>query len=302
MSERFVTQIEPEEAFALLADETRLGILRAIWDADVRTVTFTELRRAVGMRDPGQFNYHLNKLVGRFVVRTDEGYRLTQTGKQVNGAIASGMYTAHESLDPIALDHRCRRSGEQLTLRYERETVRIECESCPVCPSGWEAPVPPVVFAGHDSDEIPEAVSRYFRTKVRQAVNGFCPYCSGRMESTVTPFDAADHERLSEDRSDDLTSRSLDPAVWFDCRQCGAVSKVALDHALLLTDPVVANFHRENRISVRGRSIWELSELGPDEIDLESRHPLRVAVTFRVDESTLTVVVDGAFEIVDIEA
>ena len=37
--------------------------------------TFSELREAVGMRDSGQFNYHLDKLLGTFVRVTEEGLR-----------------------------------------------------------------------------------------------------------------------------------------------------------------------------------------------------------------------------------
>ncbi|ADJ16460.1 winged helix-turn-helix domain-containing protein [Halalkalicoccus jeotgali] len=80
MSEQFVQQVEPEEAFAALADETRLGILQTLWKSDTQTMTFSELRRAVGIRDPGQFNYHLGKLVGQFVTKVDGKYRLTQGG------------------------------------------------------------------------------------------------------------------------------------------------------------------------------------------------------------------------------
>lgn len=301
MSEQFVQQIEPEEAFATLADETRLRILQVLWESDVQTVSFSELRRAVGMRDPGQFNYHLNKLVGRFISKTDGEYRLTQAGKHVNGAITSGMYTAHGIIDPIVLDYSCQTSGESLVLRYENETVRIECESCSACPSGWEAPVPPAVFAGYDRDEIPEAVSQYFRTKAQQVINGFCPYCSDQMKPTVKGFDAMDQNPLSEDQPEDLNGRSLDPIVWFVCQRCDAESKIALDHALLLADPVVANFYHENGVIVQERSIWEFSELSPDSVDIECQNQTQVDVTFRAGESALTVVVDEMFNIIDIE-
>lgn len=302
MSEQFVQQVEPEEAFAALADETRLGILQALWESDAQTKTFSELRRSVGMRDPGQFNYHLNKLVGQFVTKTDGGYRLTQAGNHVNGAIASGMYTAHGTLDPIVLPRSCQISGNSLTLRYENETVRIECDACPTCPSGWKAPVPPAVFAGCDRDEIPAVVSQYLRTVSRQAINGFCPYCNGQMEPTVGSSDATDVDSASPaDRSEDTDSRPSDyPEVQFDCQRCGARAGLALDHALLLAEPVVASFYYENGIIVQERPLWEFSELSPDRVDIESRNPIRVTVTFRVGESALTVTVDETFNTIDI--
>ncbi|MEF8884798.1 MAG: helix-turn-helix domain-containing protein, partial [Haloarculaceae archaeon] len=81
---------DPDEAFAALADDTRVDILRALWSDEDQRATFSELREAVGMRDSGQFNYHLDKLVGRFVRKTDDGYELTLAGLYVNGAIEAG--------------------------------------------------------------------------------------------------------------------------------------------------------------------------------------------------------------------
>lgn len=298
MSEQSIQQVEPEEAFAALADETRLGILQALWKSNTQAMTFSELRRTVGMRDPGQFNYHLGKLVGQFVTKTNGRYRLTQAGKHVNGAIASGAYTAQGALDPIVLDHLCRVSDEPLTLRYENETVRVECNGCPSCSSGWEASIPPAVFARYDREEIPEVVSQYLRTISRHVINGFCPYCNGRIEPTVRDFDAMDVDPVSAaDRSKDADGRSHDhPEVQFDCQRCGAGEKLALDHALLLAEPAVANFYYENGIIVQDSLIWEFSELSPDNVEIEHQKPIWVAVTFRIDESALTVVVDETFD------
>lgn len=299
MSEQFVQQVEPEEVFAALSDKTRLGILQTLWKSDTQAMTFSELRRTVGMRDPGQFNYHLGKLVGQFVTKTDRRYQLTQAGKHVNGAIASGAYTAQGAIDPIVLNHSCRVSNESLTLRYEKETVRVECDGCSSCSSGWEAPIPPAVFAGHDREEIPEVVSQYLRTISQHAINGFCPYCNGRMEPTVNAFDAMGVDSVSvADRSEDVDDRSHDhPEVQFDCQRCGTGAKLALDHALLLAEPAVANFYYENGIILQDRLIWEFSELSPDNVEIEHRKPTRVAVTFRIDESALTVVVNETFDI-----
>lgn len=297
MGEQFVQQIEPNEVFAALADETRLRILQVLWESDTQMQTFSELRRVIGMTDPGQFNYHLNKLVGQFVTKTDGEYRLTQAGKHVNGAIASGMYTANQSIDPIELDYSCQTSDERLVVRYENETVRIGCEACPTCPSEWVAPVPPAVFAGYDRDEIPDVASRYLRGISKQALNGFCPYCNGRMESSVKPSATTNVGSTEEiEAIDDLDSRLYDyPVVYLACQRCRAESQVALDHALLLIDPAVTNFFYENGIVVRNLSIWEFSDVIPISTDIERRNPIKVNVTFQVDESMCSVLVDETF-------
>lgn len=65
------------DVFATLDDETRITILEALI-ATEGVVSFTALRRQIGMRDSGQFNCHLSKLLGTFVCRTDDGaYELT---------------------------------------------------------------------------------------------------------------------------------------------------------------------------------------------------------------------------------
>jgi DNA-binding transcriptional ArsR family regulator len=72
---------EPADAFALLADETRVAILRALaesWNeagfGAAYGLSFSELRERVGVRDSSRFNYHLQRLTGRFARKTDEGY------------------------------------------------------------------------------------------------------------------------------------------------------------------------------------------------------------------------------------
>jgi DNA-binding transcriptional ArsR family regulator len=79
---------DPAEAFDLLGDETRLAILRALADRqreapDDPALSFTELRQRAGVDDSGLFNYHLEKLVGRFVRHTPEGYELGYRGQRV---------------------------------------------------------------------------------------------------------------------------------------------------------------------------------------------------------------------------
>ena len=86
--------IPPERAFGLLADETRLAIIQALWaatelDADgtvgqeASAVRFSDLFAALGIDDTGNFNYHLEKLRGHFVATTDGGYVLTGDGVEV---------------------------------------------------------------------------------------------------------------------------------------------------------------------------------------------------------------------------
>lgn len=90
------------DAFELLANETRLAILLALWEAyepfgTGGGLTFSELRDRVGMRDSGQFNYHLGKLEGEFVQSTDGGYKLRPAGEKITRAVIGGLDSKRRS-------------------------------------------------------------------------------------------------------------------------------------------------------------------------------------------------------------
>lgn len=92
------TETAPTAVFELLADETRLAIVRELaaerqsnwqWSG----ATFAELRRAVGIADAGNFSYHLEKLRGPLVVKDGDEYHLRNRGMELVGAVESGQYT-----------------------------------------------------------------------------------------------------------------------------------------------------------------------------------------------------------------
>jgi hypothetical protein len=67
------------DAFKRIADETRLAILLALWEAyepfsDDNTLSFSELLNQVDYDTSGNFSYHLQKLEGYFVESIPTGY------------------------------------------------------------------------------------------------------------------------------------------------------------------------------------------------------------------------------------
>lgn len=63
--------------FDLLSDEPRAGTVRQLAAAS-GGLRFSTLRRRVGVRDSGRFNYLLGRLRGQLVERHDERYVLTE--------------------------------------------------------------------------------------------------------------------------------------------------------------------------------------------------------------------------------
>ncbi|WP_276260176.1 winged helix-turn-helix domain-containing protein [Haloglomus litoreum] len=299
---RFVERTDPDEVFALLSNDTRVRTLRALWEAEDRTATFSELREAVGMQDSGQFNYHLDELVGRFVARTEDGYELTRAGKLINGAIEAGAYTSEGSIDPLELEEPCPTCGGARTFRYEDETVRVECDACPV---SYRFGVPPAAFAGHDREAIPDVASRHLRTKVDRTTSGFCPFCDGPVTPAVTPVPEIDPDADGGDEhehaAEALSERPEDiPWVRYTCRQCGAEPTVGLSLAFV-GHPAVVSFHYTRGVDLEERDVWDFAEADPDHQVVRSREPFRASVTYEADGDTLTLTVDEDMAVVDIE-
>ncbi|MFT4948381.1 MAG: hypothetical protein ACI9CA_000501 [Natronomonas sp.] len=285
---------DPEDAFAALADETRVAVLRALWAAD-GAMTFSELRAAVGMADPGQFNYHLDKLTGCFVTETGDGYTLTLAGRWINGAVDGGAYTMTGSFEPLDMPEPCPSCGGDRRLRYEDETVTVECNSCALHAS---AGVPPGVFAGYDRAEVPAVADRYFRTICSQLANGFCWYCEGRLDLSVVPGAALADDPANLEEYPDWYDEF--PMASYRCRRCGAEPTADLGTALA-DHPTVVSFYSDRGVDIRDISPWELAAWHPDRARVRERNPLRAAVTHTANGDTLTLVVDADCAVVTAE-
>lgn len=90
---------DPTDALSVLADETRLSILRALADAD-EPLSFSRLRERAGVSDSGRFSYHLRQLCEYFVRDTPEGYELGHAGARVIDATSAAGDGA--ATDPAA--------------------------------------------------------------------------------------------------------------------------------------------------------------------------------------------------------
>ena len=294
---QFVEQVEPEEVFGLLSDENRVEILRALWEGN-KPMGFSELHSAVGIGDSGQFNYHLDKLVGQFVTRADEGYKLTIAGQQINGSIESGSYTASGRMEPVQLDSPCPTCGGTRTFYYEDELAMLECDSCSL---KARYNIPPGVFADADREEIPVVAGRYLRTEIERLHHGFCTRCDGPVEHAVcrvTDVLVGEEEDTEETEDSLLVDPQKTPIVRYDCRQCAQTVTTGLQHSLL-THPAVVRFYSDRGIDIQERSVWEFTILGFDGERVHSIDPFRASTVFTVDGDELTVVVDDEMCVVE---
>ncbi|MHB9288699.1 ArsR/SmtB family transcription factor [Halobacteriales archaeon Cl-PHB] len=278
--------IDPADAFGALADDTRVEILRALWEVGDQTAPFSELRDAVGMADSGQFNYHLDKLTGTFVRKTDDGYELSHAGRTVVGGLLSGTYTMTREVDSIPLEEPCPFCGGDRTFNYEAEQVVNDCEGC-----GFQLhyDVPPGVFAGYDPAEFPAVAERYMRILLYHCHHRICPYCEGRTVPSLVSLEAtADHDW------DDL------PMVEYNCQRCAQEVKADPGTALF-THPAVVAFYHDHGVDVRTDSIMQFVATDTDRTQFLDADRSRASVTFDAGDDALTLTVDADLEVQEIE-
>ena len=274
----------PEEAFALLGNELRLRIVRALSEAD-QPLTFTALRERVEERDSGRFNYHLGKLDGWFVSRCEEGYQLTYAGRQVVGAVISGAYNGAVRFDPITLDDPCPECGDrQLEVSNESELIVISCHRC----ENWrlQFPFPPGTVSQFDREELPTALSRWLRLTVDRLFAGFCENCGGRIDG----------------RYEDLEEEDDPVLLVYECPRCHYEAQVTADQPLI-AHRVGSAFFADHGYEPEATPFWQLhAAIEGRSIEVgDASDGRKVTVTLQIDDELLTATIgpDLTFESIE---
>lgn len=279
------TDRAPEAVFALLGNETRIDILRALWEAPESQTTFSELYDAVEMNDTGQFNYHLGKLLGTFITKTKDGYELSFAGEQVIGAVLSGVYTETGNIDPIDIDDPCHCCGGQLRAHYTDEYVRIECDDCEQVVTNFD--VPPGILDNRDRADLPYVFSRWIKSEYIQVLSGCCSVCTGPITATI-------------DSDPDEQSVFETVCVEHYCTRCNRsitsnIGSAFIDH------PAVVQFHNEHGIDLRTTPMWQVGWFFEDHATIVGENPLRIRITLTIDGDTLSLLVDDDLTVIEVE-
>ena len=278
--------VAPAEAFGVVANETRLDILEALWRANERPINFSALHDAVEMRDSAQFNYHLQQLTGQFVAKTDDGYDLRHAGAQVVRAVRAGTFTRQPDIEPFEVEGACTRCGGGLEARYGDEQFRIECVDCEKSHGEYE--FPPGGLVDRTNEEVATAFDERVRHLHCLAADGVCPSCAGRI-----------HTELVRDDGECCLDVSLRAEhVCERCRNelCSPVGLVLLDES------VVSAFYEDHGIDLSSRPYWTLPWCVDDEYTtVESVDPWRVSVDVSLADDKLTVTLDGNLDVVESE-
>ncbi len=268
--------------FELLSDETRLAVLRELAarrrdEPTDPTLGFSELRRRVGMRDSGNFNYHLSQLEGRFLQKTDEGYRIAPAGIEVVAAVVTGTYGTGEELGPTELDDPCPMCGEPLSATYADGLLTVACPN----DHEFRNTLPPGAVDERAIEAVVDLLTRTTRQDLELALDEVCPYCYGRLEWNV----------------DVDTDRTM-PEFDTGCDRCGV--RIEVPAAIVLTThPDAVAFFHDHGVDVRRRPLWAAEFYDPVTVTTATDPP-QVEVTVDLDGDRLTGTFDDSLTTLDI--
>lgn len=313
---------ETAEAFRLLADETRLAILLALWEAHEplpdHNVPFSQLLERVDYDNRGNFSYHLEKLEGAFVTQHTErgGYELRTAGLKLVRSIIAGTGIDDVTVDGVEIDDPCPICDATTTVNYHDGVVLWTCTECDgVAPgvSEWGTvkdhmdgvldltQFGPAGVATRRPVELRTASKVAKHQKARSMFNGVCPTCSGPVEGRIDYCE--DHDTRG---ACDSCGWLLELLVRFQCRTCEDYALV--DPGLLaLFHPAVVALYEDHGISTRVHtgdrgSARRLFDIMTDhQRELVAEDPIRMAVTAAIDDDEVRVTFDETVTIVDVQ-
>lgn len=306
------------EAFETLGNETRLAILLALWDAkspgppvaepSEPPVPFSELRERVGIRDSGQFNYHLDKLTDSFIESTEEGYLLTTAAEQVLSAIFAGTLSEHSSFEGEPIDADCGRCGGPVVIDYDDGTVFQRCTDCkgiwrePGDPPGVlsKGYLPPVGLENRTPQEFYRQGNTWTRHRMFSMMEGVCPRCSGTVTNHINVCDDHDTEdgTICERCGSEIEIQTL-----FECDICKYEWWVPATLPMF-TEEAVKVFYYERGLDTD--ALYDDNETEKiresiDQVEVSADDPFELLVTVEIDGDRLEVILDDEARVTDVE-
>lgn len=306
------------EAFETLGNETRLAILLALWDAKSPgppvsepsdpPIPFSELRERVGIRDSGQFNYHLDKLTGPFVESTDDGYLLTTAAEQVLSAIFAGTLSEHSSFEGEPIDSECGRCGGSVVIDYADGTLLQRCTNCT---GTWREPgdppgvlskgyLPPVGLENRTPQEFHWQGNTWTRHRLFSMVEGACPRCSGTVTTHINICEGHDTEDVS---ICDQCGSEFEFQTNFVCDICKHSWWVPASMPIF-TEAAVRAFYHERGLD--HDALYDASETEKlrdsiEQVEVTTGEPFELVVTVEIDGDRLEVTLDDEAHVTNVQ-
>jgi DNA-binding transcriptional ArsR family regulator len=297
----------PEEAFGVLGNETRVRILQTLGTAG-DSLAFSELFDRIDYEDSSNFGYHLEKLVGHFVEKTDDGYALAQPGRRVVEAVLSGAVTDDLVLDRTEIDRPCPFCAANVEIAYEEEHVSLHCPECfgfqdPPDAAGEERVefgnlghllLPPAGARSRSPADVLRAAEIWTATEMQSVYLGVCRRCSGAVEHDVEVCE--DHEPGAGPC--DTCGQRFGATFSATCTNC--IFRMQAPMVTYLgPHPEMKRFLMDHDVEPFASEAFVLHTGAVDETRL-ARDPFRATYTFSLATEQLVVTVNDAPTVVDV--
>jgi len=303
--------ISPNEAFAILADETRLGILRMLGDAG-RPLSFSELFERIDYDDSANFSYHLEKLDGHFVHKTDEGYRLREAGRRVVEAVLSGIVTDTPVIEPTEIDECCPFCGASIAVSFHQEHVDIFCPDCAGAygrvgstktrdlPDDYgylgAVHLPPAGLQDRSALDMTQAALTWGTLEILAVSSGVCPRCSGQFDESIAVCETHD---LADGICADCGKRHA-VQIRYRCPICRFEEGGGFWNALW-ADPDFLSYLLNHGVDPISPSPSQFALIVSSfEEEVRSVEPFEARFTYTIDGESINLTVNKAFEVVDV--
>ncbi|WP_276270569.1 winged helix-turn-helix domain-containing protein [Haloarcula litorea] len=243
------------DIFRLLADDTRVDILRAVAvsqyereqvGAGAAELSFSEIYDRVDVENTSKLSYHLGELTGAYLRKSDDGYSLSHAGERIVRFILSGNYEQPPSFGPEPVDGTCVYCGATaLEARLSHQFFRVDCTACERQVTGQ--PITPAQVETRDGESLVRSVKLRSAETGRQIRRGTCPECRARLSAEVV---AVPESPLPDADSNLVTSA---------CEACLREYNSPLTYSVV-SHPASVAFHWEHGVDVTARGLWEFHE------------------------------------------
>ncbi|MFD1645077.1 DUF7351 domain-containing protein [Haloarchaeobius litoreus] len=301
----------PADAFERLGHEIRLATIEALAEQRRESwlphgLRFSELREAVGVRDTGQFNYHLDQLRGSFVSQFGDEYVLTNAGFELAGALRAGTFdqTAGQVERRAELDHTCPICADSLDAVYEHGYLRV---LCPDHGRILTTTLPPAAVRGRELSTVVDLANARTRDQVQRVRAGACPHCWGRSTVTAPAVPSEEYLRTVVGDDDDCADAADyehnpdEDAVLAECscEDCGMRFWLPVSVCVAHHPAVVAYYH-DHGVEMDA-SYLDMPHATGSNGTVVSENPVRIEVEVVVDDADerLVLTLDAATEVVD---
>ncbi|QLD84164.1 helix-turn-helix transcriptional regulator [Natronomonas halophila] len=285
-------RLTSEDAFAILGNEYRAEIIRTLGEEQGTegprpTLAFSDLYSKADVDiATSQFNYHLQKLVGPFIDKTENGYRLRHEAVALYRTILAGTYTETASLERFQVGVDCYYCDAPIEARYADRRFTVLCSGCGREYSDTTAP-PSIVEGNHEA--LLNRMNQYARHRILAFSKGVCSICANDLRTRVLPG-----EELGVSGSE-----QLDVFVHRSCDHCGAQQYMSVGLSLLYNPELIAFFQAQGR-DITTTPIWELEFAMTDRfVDVRSTDPWEIALHIEQDGAELELVVDDTLTVLD---